>query len=154
MPRKSILDETKDKNYSVKKRTERQKAEPPRPIRCCAPPHPPFFTVRPADALRHMQSATQDTPYILALLQRTATVRPPNTLVPPRRFSAGVGIAEPWTKKQPGRLASPRPAKRSPAYLTALTIASNAFGSFIARSARTLRFKAIPLVLSLPINCE
>lgn len=48
----------------------------------------------------------------------------------------------------PGRL------KRSPAYLTALTIASNAFGSFIARSARTLRFRAIPLVLSLPINCE
>ena len=50
--------------------------------------------------------------------------------------------------RSPGRL------KRSPAYLTALTIASNAFGSFIARSARTLRFKTIPLVLSLPINCE
>ncbi len=50
--------------------------------------------------------------------------------------------------RSPGRL------KRSPAYLTALTIASNAFGSFIARSARTLRFRAIPLVLSLPINCE
>lgn len=39
-------------------------------------------------------------------------------------------------------------------YLTALTIASNAFGSFMARSARTLRFRAMPLALSLPMNCE
>ena len=39
-------------------------------------------------------------------------------------------------------------------YLTALTIASNAFGSFMARSARTLRFSSIPLALSLPMNCE
>ena len=37
-------------------------------------------------------------------------------------------------------------------YLTALTIASNAFGSFIARSAITLRLRTIPLALSLPIN--
>ena len=43
---------------------------------------------------------------------------------------------------------------RERVYLTALTIASNAFGSFIARSARTLRFSAMPLALSLPINCE
>lgn len=39
-------------------------------------------------------------------------------------------------------------------YLTAFTIASNAWGSFIARSAITLRFRTIPLALSLPINCE
>ena len=39
-------------------------------------------------------------------------------------------------------------------YLTALTTASNAFGSFMARSASTLRFRAIPFWLSLPINCE
>ena len=39
-------------------------------------------------------------------------------------------------------------------YLTALTIASNAFGSFIARSAITLRLRTMPLALSLPINCE
>jgi len=39
-------------------------------------------------------------------------------------------------------------------YLTALTIASNAFGSFIARSASTFRLRAIPLALSLPMNCE
>jgi len=39
-------------------------------------------------------------------------------------------------------------------YLTCLTIASNAFGSFIAKSASTLRFSTIPLALSLPINCE
>ena len=40
------------------------------------------------------------------------------------------------------------------AYLTALTICWNASGLFIARSARTLRFRAIPDLLSLPINCE
>ena len=34
-------------------------------------------------------------------------------------------------------------------YLTALTIASNAFGSFIARSAITLRLRTMPLALSL-----
>ena len=39
-------------------------------------------------------------------------------------------------------------------YLTSLTIASNAFGSFMARSASTLRFRTIPLALSLPMNCE
>lgn len=39
-------------------------------------------------------------------------------------------------------------------YLTALTIASNAFGSFIARSASTFRLRLIPLALSLPMNCE
>ncbi len=39
-------------------------------------------------------------------------------------------------------------------YLTALTTASNAFGSFMARSASTLRFRAMPFWLSLPINCE
>ncbi len=39
-------------------------------------------------------------------------------------------------------------------YLTALTIASNACGSFIARSASTLRLSWMPLALSLPINCE
>ncbi len=39
-------------------------------------------------------------------------------------------------------------------YLTVLTIASNALGSFIARSARTLRFRAMPLALTLPINSE
>ena len=53
---------------------------------------------------------------------------------------------------------APAPAARSPGrmanYLTALTIASNALGSFIARSARTLRFRATPLALTLPINSE
>ena len=39
-------------------------------------------------------------------------------------------------------------------YFTALTIASNALGSFIARSAKTLRFIAIPFALYLPINSE
>ena len=39
-------------------------------------------------------------------------------------------------------------------YLTAFTIASNAFGSFIARSAMTLRLMAIPLALTLPMNSE
>lgn len=39
-------------------------------------------------------------------------------------------------------------------YLTAFTIASNAFGSFIAKSARTLRLRAMPLALILPINSE
>lgn len=39
-------------------------------------------------------------------------------------------------------------------YLTAFTIASNAFGSFIAKSAMTLRLRAIPLALTLPMNSE
>ena len=41
-----------------------------------------------------------------------------------------------------------------PHYLTAFTIASNAFGSFIAKSAITLRLRAIPLALTLPMNSE
>lgn len=57
-------------------------------------------------------------------------------------------------KNSRGDLRRPgRPSGKS-AYLTALTIAWNAFGSFMARSARTLRFRAIPLALSLPMNCE
>lgn len=39
-------------------------------------------------------------------------------------------------------------------YLTALTICSNAWGWFIARSASTLRLRLMPLALSLPINSE
>lgn len=41
-----------------------------------------------------------------------------------------------------------------PHYLTAFTIASNAFGSFIAKSAITLRLRAMPLALTLPMNSE
>jgi len=39
-------------------------------------------------------------------------------------------------------------------YFTLLTIALNAAGLFIARSARTLRLISIWALLSLPINCE
>ena len=48
----------------------------------------------------------------------------------------------------------PPPKSSAEDYLTSLTIASNAFGSFMARSASTLRFRTIPLALSLPMNCE
>ena len=45
-------------------------------------------------------------------------------------------------------------AETAACYLTAFTIASNAFGSFIAKSASTLRLRAIPLALILPMNSE
>ena len=48
-----------------------------------------------------------------------------------------------------------RPAsQRAVRYLTAFTIASKAWGSFIARSASTLRLSWSPLALILPMNSE
>ncbi|MFT5848766.1 MAG: hypothetical protein ACI902_002844 [Psychroserpens sp.] len=43
---------------------------------------------------------------------------------------------------------------RQTPYFTLFTIASKATGLFIAKSARTLRFNWILLVLSFPINLE
>ncbi len=39
-------------------------------------------------------------------------------------------------------------------YFTLSTIALNASGWFIAKSAKTLRFNPISLAFTLPINCE
>lgn len=39
-------------------------------------------------------------------------------------------------------------------YLTVLIISAKAVGWFIAKSASTLRFRAIPLALTLPMNSE
>ena len=78
-------------------------------------------------------------------------------------FGPGFQLTRVKDLSQPGQfvcaqrvtLEGPRRANpREKGYLTALTIASNAFGSFIARSASTLRLRTIPLALSLPMNCE
>ena len=53
----------------------------------------------------------------------------------------------------PPRAGAP-PGPGPPARPGAARPLENAFGSFIARSAITLRLRAMPLALTLPINCE